>query len=593
MEPDDRQRRPGGDPVGGDAHPGRPLGPPGRRAAARRNAGRGPLLSGGSTANDPTRQVVHADAPTVRRPRPGRGDPDAPTERRSRRSAAGGSDAPAQRRTSRLSAGDPDAPTERHPGSRGDPDAPTEYRARARPDDPTVVRTAVGPTGWFAQAGHSVATGTSGVGRVVSRGASAVVGGVRRVTHAQGMGESGLAKLIELNSVHAGGDAAMAIGLAGTLFFAVPVGEARGRVALYLLVTMAPFVLIAPLIGPFLDRFRRGRRWALGSTMAIRAFFCWVMAGGVATGELWLYPLVFGCLVASKAHNVSRAAAVPRLLPPDVALVTANSRISLGGAIFAGIAAAGAGGLAFFGPAWPLRLAFLIFTVGTLMAILLPPRVDSAEGEGHLRFAEIGRMLRSRRVPTVVVLALRANAAFRAFTGFLLIFMAFLLREFPLVGYPVTLQVAVIAGAAGAGNLCGTALGALARARRSEIVIRVLLGTAALAACLTAIVYGLATVAVLAFVAGFAQQVGKLSLDALIQSEVPEHVRTSVFARSETLLQLSWVIGGGLGIVLPLIPGLGLGLCAFGLAVGLVVAWGPASKREPERVPQPAEPPAR
>jgi MFS family permease len=641
VEPDDRKRRPGEGLETGEARPDRPLGPPGRRAAARRNAGRGPARSRRSSAEDYARQVVRSDTPTVRRAGPGRGDPDAPTERHSRSRGGGGSDAPtvrrdrpgrgepdaptlrhaqrsgtgepdapARRRAEQFPAGEPDAPTVRHPRSRGggdsdaptvrrarpdrgEPDAATPYRASARPDDPTVARTAVGPTGWLAQAGDSVSTGTVGIGRVVSRGASAVVGGVRKVTHAQGMGESGLAKLIELNAVHAGGDAAMAIGLAGTLFFAVPVGEARGRVALYLLVTMAPFVLIAPLIGPFLDRFRRGRRWALGSTMAIRAFFCWVMAGGVAAGELWLYPLVFGCLVASKAHNVSRAAAVPRLLPPDVALVTANSRISLGGAVFAGIAAAGAGGLAFFGPAWPLRLAFLIFTMGTLMAILLPPRVDSAEGEGHLRFADIGRMLRSRRVPTVVVLALRANAAFRAFTGFLLIFMAFLLREFPLVGYPVTLQVAVIAGAAGAGNLCGTALGALARARRSEIVIRVLLGTSAVAAFVTAILYGLATVAVLGFIAGFAQQLGKLSLDALIQSEVPEHVRTSVFARSETLLQLSWVIGGGLGIVLPLIPGLGLGLCAFGLAVGLVVAWGRAPEREPERVPQPAEPPAR
>jgi MFS family permease len=440
-----------------------------------------------------------------------------------------------------------------------------------------VAGTAVGTA---ATGVRAVREGGARVGRVASRGGRAVVRGVRKVTHAQGMGESGLAKLIELNAFHAGGDAAMAVGLAGTLFFAVPSGEARGRVALTLLITMAPFVVVAPLIGPFLDRFRRGRRWAIGTTMAVRAFFCWVMAGAVATGELWLYPLVFGCLVASKAHNVTRAAVVPRLLPRSIALVTANSRISLSGSLAVGVAAGAAGGMAYFGPEWALRLAFVIFTLGTIMAIVLPSRVDSAEGEDRLPMLDIGRAL--RRMPAVVGLALRANVAFRALTGFLLMFMAFLLRDFPLAGYAVTVQVGVIVAAAGAGNLVGTALGALARARRSEIVILVLLAAAALTTVLTAIFYGLVAISVLAFVAGFAQQLGKLCLDALIQSEVPEHVRTSVFARSETLLQLSWVIGGGVGIVLPLIPQLGLGLCAAGLLVGLIVVVRAAPR---ERVP--------
>jgi hypothetical protein len=61
---------------------------------------------------------------------------------------------------------------------------------------------------------------------------------------------------------------------------------------------------------------------------------------------------------------------------------------------------------------------------------------------------------------------------------------------------------------------------------------------------------------------------GKLSLDALVQRDVPERHRTSAFARSETLLQLSWVIGGFIGIALPLIPRVGLGVLA-----GLMVAW--------------------
>ena len=81
---------------------------------------------------------------------------------------------------------------------------------------------------------------------------------------------AGLSRLIELHAFNAAGDAAVAISLAGTLFFQVPTGEARGQVALFLGLTMLPFAIVAPLIGPFLDRFSHGRRWAIGATMALR-----------------------------------------------------------------------------------------------------------------------------------------------------------------------------------------------------------------------------------------------------------------------------------------------------------------------------------
>ena len=65
------------------------------------------------------------------------------------------------------------------------------------------------------------------------------------------------------------------------------------------------------------------------------------------------------------------------------------------------------------------------------------------------------------------------------------------------------------------------------------------------------------------------QSLGKLSLDALIQRDVRDDVRTSVFARSETLLQLSWVIGGFVGLGLSFqAPRLGLFVTA-----GILVAW--------------------
>ena len=74
---------------------------------------------------------------------------------------------------------------------------------------------------------------------------------------------------------------------------------------------------------------------------------------------------------------------------------------------------------------------------------------------------------------------------------------------------------------------------------------------------------------VLGFTAGLAQCLAKLSLDSTIQRDVPERVQTSAFARSDTTLQLAWVIGGFVGIAMPLEPRLGLSVAAVVL-VGLV-----------------------
>ena len=82
--------------------------------------------------------------------------------------------------------------------------------------------------------------------------------------------------------------------------------------------------------------------------------------------------------------------------------------------------------------------------------------------------------------------------------------------------------------------------------------------------------YGLPTAVLLGLTAGLAQSLGKLSLDALIQQEIPERTRAGTFARSETLLQLSWVVGGFIGIALPLAPHVGLGVAAA-LLVGFTV----------------------
>ena len=124
-------------------------------------------------------------------------------------------------------------------------------------------------------------------------------------------------RLLDLHAASCAGDTLITIGLAGTIFFTVPLGEARGRVALYLLVTMVPFALLAPVVGPLLDRFRHGRRYALAATMLGRALLAWMIADNIV--GFGLYPAAFGVLALSRAYGVARSAAVPRLLPPGSA----------------------------------------------------------------------------------------------------------------------------------------------------------------------------------------------------------------------------------------------------------------------------------
>jgi MFS family permease len=430
-------------------------------------------------------------------------------------------------------------------------------------------------TGRRDQAPRRFARGSTRLVSATGRAARGTYGRVRQATHAQGAGESGLARLLELHAFNAAGDSALAVSLAGTLFFQVPTGEARGQVALFLGLTMLPFAVVAPLIGPFLDRFRRGRRWALGSTMAIRAFLCWVLAGAVVSGSAVLFAAALGCLVASKAYGVTRASAVPRLIPPAMGLVKANSRISLAGIAGAAVSAPIASGASLLGPQWSLRFAFLVFVGATILAGLLPARVDSAAGEEQVSLAQAAGSSQRRRVgiPGVVVTALRSNAGLRGLSGFLTMFMAFLLRDQPFAGWEhrTALLLGLVIGAAGVGSTLGTGLGSLLRERAPEAIVLVTLVADATLAVVAALFYGLVTAVALGLCVGLCQQLGKLSLDALIQRETPEAVRTSVFARSETLLQLSWVVGGFLGIALPLIPRLGLGVAAAVMVAWLVV----------------------
>ncbi|HEY3688304.1 MAG TPA: MFS transporter [Streptosporangiaceae bacterium] len=431
---------------------------------------------------------------------------------------------------------------------------------------------------------------------------------VRKVTHASGAGRTGLGNLIELSAVNSAGDALLAVALAGSLFFGLPVDEARGRVALYLLITVAPFAIIAPVVGPALDRLRSARRFAIGATMLARGLLCWGMAGAVLHNDaVTLLPAAFAVLILSKAFGISRSAVTPRVLPGEITLVTANARCTLAGLIAAAAAAGvGAGVYAISGPDWTLRVATVVFCLGMVLAIRMPKHVDDPEpveepeaadvpdakqaepaggtrpytqpmagpAEPETESGRTGKGARRRRWRTLVSVgpvvgeAVEANAAIRVFSGFMVLFCAFLLREHPFGGVSPQVALGVLAVAAGAGGLVGTSLGAALKARAPHVIIFATLGAAAVAAALGAAFFGLVVVGLASFVAAFAQSLGKLGMDAIVQREIGAEVRSSTFAVSETLHQLAWVAGGLAGLALSLTHN---GVLAFALIAAVLV----------------------
>ncbi len=461
--------------------------------------------------------------------------------------------------------------TERGPDAR-----PSSERGAGTSTDSTAGDTRARTLGQSLKAGaRATGRGVAGAARMTGRVGGFAGRTARRASEAEGAGESGLSRLIQMHFFNTAGDSAVAISLAGSLFFQVPSGEARGQVALFLALTMLPFVIVAPLIGPFLDRFAHGRRWAIGATMTIRAFLCWGLASTVTEDSPWLFATALGVLVSSKAYGVTRAAAVPRLLPHDFTLVRANGRVSMAGTVGATVSAPIAGLISLIGPEWSLRYAFALFVVATICAIRLPEKVDSSAGvdEMILRGSDKTTNRRGRaklRIPPAVAFALRANCGPRWLSGFLIMFMAFLLRENPPESsLRAEFLVALVIGAAGAGNALGILLAALMKRMNPQITVVLALITGAALTLVATLFYGVLPLVLLGLTAGLAQSLAKFCLDATIQRDVPTRVQASAFARSDTTLQLAWVIGGFVGIAVPLEPArLGLGV-----AVAVLTAW--------------------
>src|SRR5205085_5318571 len=129
------------------------------------------------------------------------------------------------------------------------------------------------------------------------------------------------ARLSATPALGTGADAFFTVSLAGSLFFNVSIGAARPRTIGYLALTLAPFVVLAPLIGPLIERYGYARRAVAASTCLGRGILCLFAAADLHS--VLLYPEAFAILVLEKTYTITKSALVPSLVDDDADLVAA------------------------------------------------------------------------------------------------------------------------------------------------------------------------------------------------------------------------------------------------------------------------------
>ncbi|MFO7190814.1 MULTISPECIES: MFS transporter [Thermocrispum] len=398
----------------------------------------------------------------------------------------------------------------------------------------------------------------------------------QRVHRADGAHESGLTSLSWSLMLNYASDAALAVALANTLFFSAATAESKWKVALYLLITIAPFAVIAPLIGPALDKIQRGRRLAMAVASAASAVMCMVIA---LNFDNWaLYPAALGKMVLSKSYMVLKSAVTPRVVPPEITLSKTNARLTVFGL---GAGAVGGAIASLFswiagspGAAW---VAAAICVAGTVQAMRIPSWVEVTEGEvpATLNSQAIRRKPAGKQPITVgVLVALWGNGTIRLLTGFLMLFAAFAVKasaeQHDQSPFVQLLLLGVLGAAAGAGGFVGNAIGSRLHLGGTDQVTTVAVATTLAATVLAALLPGIATAALVALIGATCSALAKISLDAVIQHDLPEESRASAFGRSETVLQMAWCFGGAIGLLLPPTYWLGFLVISVLLVLGLV-----------------------
>ena len=385
------------------------------------------------------------------------------------------------------------------------------------------------------------------------------------------------------------GDTLVAISLAGSLFFSISPTEAKGKVLLYLVLTLAPFAVVSPLLGPMIDRSRGARRAMVVLSAVGRAVLCPLMARD--SHSLLLFPEAFLILVLSKLYLVTRGALVPEMAqagvlgapepssdgpsgtnvvdPARSGFAALNARLTLLGTV-AGFAASVPGVVIFKLAHSPGVLVFdtFVFAGAAVAGARLPIRrrrrtappppgdagwsgppgvpapPGSAETWGPATDPDLAAL--QPIAHPEVLLGLTTMSLIRGLAGFLVFLLAFGLRRehAALAWYGFALA------GSGVGAILGLAMVTRLRVRLTEQQMLLASIWLIAAGAVAAAAWGaLPAQVLLALVVGAAGSMAQPSFDALAQSLVPPAAQGRAFARFATRQQLVWCCGALIPVV--------------------------------------------
>ena len=338
------------------------------------------------------------------------------------------------------------------------------------------------------------------------------------------------------------GEASMVVALADSFFFDVDPNGARSKVLLFLVVSFAPFLLVAPLIGPVIDRARGGRRFMVQAVAVGRIVAQLLMIR--FADDIVLFLLVFVSLILSKTYAVSKSALVPTVVRTDRELVEANSKLGVIAGLAGAVAVLPAGLLQLTtGTSGTLAYGAALFGVAFVAATRLPR--DQRVYVGGPSAASPSEATISVELAWVAMLVLRAAS------GFTLFHLAFWFRSRNDGQTMLGLAVGLSAVAAMIGNSIAPRL---RRRMHEERMITWSLGLPAVVGILAALFDGGAAGIAVAVAVNFAAAIGRLSFESIVQRDGPSTNRGEAFARFETRFQFGWVIAAVLPVLIQ-VPG--------------------------------------
>jgi len=361
---------------------------------------------------------------------------------------------------------------------------------------------------------------------------------VDQVSAAQRPPASKFRRLAITHALMMGGDAAMIVALADSLFFDIDLDAARSRVLLFLVVGFAPFLVVAPLIGPLIDRVAGGRRFVIQVVALSRVVLTLLMAQYL--DALALFPLVFASLVLQKTYAVSKSAIVPSTVRYEDELVEANSKLGLIAGITGAVAVVPAGVLLqVVGSSATLVYGAIIFACALVAATRLSPDVVASDAVDATEVRE----LHSSNIQLGAI----AMTVLRGLVGFTFFHLAFWLRSQD----QGTIWFAAVVGVSALASMVGNAVASMLRARvREETMLTVALLVCAGAGLGVSVLGGPFGAVVLAAVLNLMAALGRLNFESIVQRDAPGANRGRAFAVFETRFQLSWAVGAFVAVAL-------------------------------------------